>query len=173
MEVEVSPDPDFRSETQKIRVAGTEPPLRFIETKIAIPVSTRPRLWYWRVSTIGGGNVRTEAEKFWIQPAPRPQPQFPPAQIRTPAGGDIELVWTVIEGAISYEVELLPKKQILTTSEPILKLPDLKPGKTNWRVRAQMKDGSKTPWSDPREFTVSNLPPPPPAELTEEVEKKQ
>jgi hypothetical protein len=67
MELEVSDDPEFKSNLKKLRIGPTEPPLKQVLGKIALPVNPKATAWYWRVRTLNLHPSVTKSEKFWIQ----------------------------------------------------------------------------------------------------------
>jgi len=69
LELEVSRDPTFQKDVSTLRIAATEPPLKYVDTKITLPTGKEAALWHWRVRPVGSRpDQNSRTENFWVKP---------------------------------------------------------------------------------------------------------
>jgi hypothetical protein len=162
LELEASPDREFKTGVRKALIGSTHPPLEKAQVSVALPPSQVPTTWYWRVRALNNRSI-SRVESFVLQPEPRPVALYPLA----------EFLWDGTEGAESYDVEVRARDS--ATFKPLSKrsaggethvsFDGFDPGLYSWRIRARKDAKTSGEWSPPRELTVVagdvGLPPPP------------
>jgi hypothetical protein len=177
-EVEVSRDPDFKSDVTRARIPSAEPPLQYVEINVTLPSVAEPAQWHWRVraAAISGADAGelSGTQSFWTRPPEVPRPRYPAERARTALGATVDFAWDPIQGATGYDLEISgvePQR----AADSFAQVSTLPLGQASWRVRARLKDGDVTPWSpsrtlmviDPSSEAAAQEPPPPPDELDE------
>lgn len=173
-ELEISADPAFKSQVNRLRIAGTHPPLQYVETQVTLPTGSEPKPWYWRVKGLGPAEGVSRTEKFWLQPKARPALLLPGEGSKLPPKEVTRFVWKEATEASEYDLELkgaVARVERVRQASYELAADDAQPGQVQWRVRIRYADGAASAWSDWRSLTLSGAPagPPPPADLEADV----
>jgi hypothetical protein len=163
-ELEVSSDPQFKSNLHHLTIARSNPPLKHIEAKVVLPVSHSPVLWHWRLRATHGNGLFSSVNRFWIQQKERPELQFPPHQTHFSLGKSVELIWSPVPQAMHYEVQFDQQSPKVTASTTF-RLENLPEGSVRWKVRARYPNDTFSAWSEPRTIIVDPRLPPPPAQI--------
>lgn len=181
-DLEASLDPHFKGDVLRVRIPYSEPPLKEVKASMSLPSgSGKANRWHWRVRSHDGSMPPSAVESFWLVPPPTPALRIPAEKASFATGTSVELLWSAIEGATGYAVELVTpeteeKPRELQVGDATLRLDSLASGSYRWRVRALAP--GPVAWSASREFVVraekplapeqaSELLPPPPSELLE------
>jgi hypothetical protein len=148
-EVEVSPDPEFKSGVVTGHIPAAEPPLEYVEINVTLPPSNRPRRWYWRVKA----SQTSDTQSFWMSPPPTPRLRYPADHAHAREGAPIDFAWTALDAATGYELGIGERAPI-ETRDVFARAGGFATGELRWRVRAKLKDGTLSEWSPYRELLV-------------------
>ncbi len=171
MDLEVSPDPQFRGPVTRTRVPASHPPLESATVRMAVPTDGSP-LRYWRVRLSDGS--RTSATRLLtVSRSEGPAPTRWLDRQLLSEGQRTTLAWDVSDRAVSYEIETRSGDQrprITGTAATHVSHGPLEPGRHVWKVRAKLPDGAWTDWGPAGTIEVRDGSAPPPPDRLEDAE---
>lgn len=156
--IEIAADPSFAKPLFSKRLAGG--------SSFTAVMKREGRL-HWRVvdSWTDLGAISSAAQSFELKArralaAPKPKSPADAHSLTSSEARPITLQWTEVDGASEYQVMAtregrpVADKRTLDTKGA---LGDLPPGTYRWRVRAIDDEGSESPWSAERGFSVRKV----------------
>lgn len=132
-----------------------------------IELTPQTGAWHWRV--VGNDGEASLPGHFVVEAPARPELRSPADGIRIAQDTAFDLLWSPVQDAIGYEVEITldgASERKLNARVSATTVPGLSAGDHEWRVRAKLRDGTATEWSEPRSVrsidSESDSPPSPP-----------
>lgn len=143
--------PQTTGKALKFLIAATEPPLNYVEVSVLLP--SNPQNYLWSVHFLPDSSEESEKRSLSIRPRAYPKPRFPLNEVEIDKKSTLGLVWGPVNEATAYEVDILGLKNI-RTRDLFAEIRELPEGIARWRVRALLKNGGTTAWSEVRSVRI-------------------